>query len=344
MPLAEFTEQFPYLVTRLCNQRLSGRIAHSWIVRGEDLDMLKRFVQAWLQGWACTALTAHGDSCGACQNCQAIVREEYSQMMTIKPVSKSRQIVVDDMHDLEHWLFMKSSNAKRIGIIWEADRLSLISQNTFLKTLEEPPSSCIIVLVTINPEILIPTIRSRCLTMTLRTNRNAYNFPGHELLDTILIGLQKGTGAMAAIQGAGELLQILQGFKSAYKDDKKPVGRKRRGKDEVIAGDIDIQDAVTAAMEAQRNAAYLGQREQFLSAIHTWFGQQYFLANGVDPILFPHPELSPSLTNPASSFSLTPDEALRQLQVTEAWIKTMRYNIDESIAIQDLCQSLCIKI
>lgn len=54
------------------------------------------------------------------------------------------------------------SLASKVFIVDEADLVDTTGQNTLLKTLEEPPSGSVIILVTSNEERLLPTIRSRC--------------------------------------------------------------------------------------------------------------------------------------------------------------------------------------
>ncbi|MDG2199714.1 MAG: AAA family ATPase [Phycisphaerales bacterium] len=57
----------------------------------------------------------------------------------------------------------------KVFIIDEAELLDRTAQNVLLKTLEEPPSGTIIILVTSRPERLIPTIRSRCQQLPFGT-------------------------------------------------------------------------------------------------------------------------------------------------------------------------------
>ncbi len=52
--------------------------------------------------------------------------------------------------------------ARRVIILREAERMTTEAQNALLKSLEEPPAHTIFVLTTNQPEILLPTVRSRC--------------------------------------------------------------------------------------------------------------------------------------------------------------------------------------
>ena len=67
-----------------------------------------------------------------------------------------RRLVID---------IQKSANqgGRKVGIIFEADRMNRQSANAFLKTLEEPPAGTTLFLLTTRPYDLLDTIRSRCL-------------------------------------------------------------------------------------------------------------------------------------------------------------------------------------
>jgi len=86
-----------------------------------------------------------------------------------EPESKSRRIVIEQIRALEAELQLKASGAgRKAGVILEADRLSPQASNAFLKTLEEPPDNCLLLLVTSIPEALLDTIRSRCIPVALQ--------------------------------------------------------------------------------------------------------------------------------------------------------------------------------
>jgi DNA polymerase-3 subunit delta' len=58
--------------------------------------------------------------------------------------------------------------SRRIAIVSDADSLSEEASNAFLKTLEEPPSRSLIILLARSADLLLPTIRSRCQVMSFR--------------------------------------------------------------------------------------------------------------------------------------------------------------------------------
>ena len=60
------------------------------------------------------------------------------------------------------------SSPYKIYIIDEAEKLTQQAQNALLKTIEEPPAYAIIMLLTANEGMLLPTIKSRCVTLTMK--------------------------------------------------------------------------------------------------------------------------------------------------------------------------------
>ena len=98
-----------------------------------------------------------------------IASGEYLDLRVVRPEGPGGQIRIDDIRDISDWAYMTPVEARRkIIIIEDADRMNVASANCFLKTLEEPPTHCVIALTTSQPHILLPTIRSRCSAVYLR--------------------------------------------------------------------------------------------------------------------------------------------------------------------------------
>lgn len=77
-------------------------------------------------------------------------------------VPYKRNILVDSIRELEREAnFRPYESGKRVFIINDADKMNDNAANALLKTLEEPPSTTYLILVTSRPDSLLPTIRSR---------------------------------------------------------------------------------------------------------------------------------------------------------------------------------------
>lgn len=122
--------------------------------------------RALAQAVNCASASAPGGSglpCGRCSSCERIARGQFSDVITldrgdlasiaIKPV---RERVLDLVG------YRPFEGRKRVFIIDGADDLTLQAQDALLKTLEEPPPSAILMLVTAWPDALRATVLSRC--------------------------------------------------------------------------------------------------------------------------------------------------------------------------------------
>ena len=113
---------------------------------------------------------AHGsEPCGKCHSC---IQAESGNQPDIIYVNheKPGSISVDDIRgqvngDIQ---IKPYSSPYKIYIIDEAEKLTQQAQNALLKTIEEPPAYAIIMLLTANEGMLLPTIKSRCVTLTMK--------------------------------------------------------------------------------------------------------------------------------------------------------------------------------
>lgn len=121
----------------------------------------------------------------------------------VRPKSKSRRIVVDDIRELEKSFYVASATGKwKVGVIMHADRMGVGAENAFLKTLEEPPADCLLLLLSDAPELLLPTILSRCVRLPLMSSAETRVLTESE--EELLAALQN-----TAKQGFGHIAQAL---------------------------------------------------------------------------------------------------------------------------------------
>src|SRR4029079_9158822 len=80
-----------------------------------------------------------------------------------------RIIGVERIRDLRDFTEISSHlGGRKVIVVNPADRLHPSAANALLKTLEEPPSETIFVLVSARPAQLLPTLRSRCFRLDFR--------------------------------------------------------------------------------------------------------------------------------------------------------------------------------
>jgi DNA polymerase-3 subunit delta' len=117
---------------------------------------------ALAQALNCGNRTATGDACGTCASCTRIARGVHADILVIEP-GDSGAIKVDQVRDaIDRTAYRPFEGRRRVVVIEDADALVPEAQNALLKTLEEPPPASVFVLVTTRPDVLLPTVRSRC--------------------------------------------------------------------------------------------------------------------------------------------------------------------------------------
>ncbi len=87
---------------------------------------------------------------------------EYSPDYIDISSNENSSIKIEKIRDLQKDIIVKPHSNYKIYLIDEADKLTEQAQNALLKTLEEPPSYIVFILITSNKEKILDTIKSRC--------------------------------------------------------------------------------------------------------------------------------------------------------------------------------------
>jgi DNA polymerase-3 subunit delta' len=107
-----------------------------------------------------------GDACGRCAACDRIARRVHPDVLRVEP-GDSGTIKIDQVREIvDRAAYRPFEGRRRVVIIDTADALVAAAQNALLKTLEEPPAASVFVLLTARPDVLLPTVRSRCIKLS----------------------------------------------------------------------------------------------------------------------------------------------------------------------------------
>ena len=107
-----------------------------------------------------------GRPCGHCENCEAIRRGSFMDVVEIDAASNNG---VDSIRELrESVKYPPAVGRKKVYIIDEVHMLSTGAFNALLKTLEEPPENVMFILATTEPQKLPATILSRCMRLDFK--------------------------------------------------------------------------------------------------------------------------------------------------------------------------------
>ena len=102
------------------------------------------------------------DACGTCGPCSRIARGVHSDVIIVEP-GDSGSIKIEPVREvIDRAGYRPFEGRRRVVVIDRAEALVPAAQNALLKTLEEPPSSSMFILVTAQPDMLLSTVQSRC--------------------------------------------------------------------------------------------------------------------------------------------------------------------------------------
>ncbi len=145
----------------------TGNLSHAYIINGEYGSGRQTIASALAKTIQCQSKTDDTDACGVCTSCKQADSHNHPDIKYITHDKAS--ISVNDIRDqLNNDIAIKPySSEYKIYIIPDANKMTEQAQNALLKTIEEPPVYAIIILLTENSDSLLPTIRSRCVTLTM---------------------------------------------------------------------------------------------------------------------------------------------------------------------------------
>ena len=115
-----------------------------------------------LSGVPQTAAELEHDACGECAACRRILRGVHPDVIVIEP-GDTGSIKIEQVRDvIDRAGYRPFEGRRRVVVFDQADALVPAAQNALLKTLEEPPSASLFLLVSSMPDSLLPTVQSRC--------------------------------------------------------------------------------------------------------------------------------------------------------------------------------------
>lgn len=156
------------IVEHLKNAIRMEKVSHAYILNGENNAGKMMLAEAFAMALQCEE---HGEEpCLECRSCRQ-AREHNQPDIIYVAHDKPNVISVDDIrHQLNNDIVIKPYSSKyKIYIVDEAEKMNVQAQNALLKTIEEPPTYGIILLLTTNADSFLPTILSRCITLNLKS-------------------------------------------------------------------------------------------------------------------------------------------------------------------------------
>jgi DNA polymerase-3 subunit delta' len=345
---SKYRDRFPALVLSLENARKYNRMAHAFMVHADTETARREFSIVTAQIAVCPN-SSNGRPCTVCKTCTSLEKGEYPDLHTLTPIGKMYMIQVGDRNNpdpntLRYFeerfsLTSNSEAAKKIGIIYDADRMNDEAQNALLKTLEEPPRDTLLILASGNPAALLPTTLSRGQELLLLENRCEFTFDGaEEVFKALHLLFFEAKGDLAKAEaGAAMLIKVSSGLNASAAEN---TGAEWAARMEAASR---IDPASVKKVEAQQTAAahgaYMRQRGQFLTAIRTYCAQLFILASGGAFEDLANPEMFPD----GDPGAIDPERAAAANQEAEELLFTLLFNVNEELALRTFAVNVAMK-
>ena len=199
---------------------------HAFIFYGAQSSEINSFVSELVKSILCSEPSFDNFACNLCKNCLWGEANHPDLKIVDNDLDKDQSaniINISNVRKIKRFLELTShqSNGKKIVVLYNSEKLTVAASNALLKTIEEPPNDCLIILTINDLANILPTVTSRCRLVSfpkptseqakevlektnnsdLIQNLNLYNNSPLELIDdkdmllnvnTILIELKKG--------------------------------------------------------------------------------------------------------------------------------------------------------
>ncbi|SKC01356.1 DNA polymerase-3 subunit delta' [Lachnospiraceae bacterium] len=248
----------------------NGQVAHAYMFDGEKGTGKKMLARIFAQTLLCEK---HGtDPCGECHSCKMAESGNNPDIITViheKPnvisVQEIRDQVVNDVQIKPY------GNDRKVYIISDAHLMNVQAQNALLKTLEEPPSYAVIILLCDNKAMMLSTLISRSIVLSMRAVKNELILD--YLKDKYQIPEHKAYLASAFAQGnLGKAVVLASSEEFTELWDKVH---------EILIR-ISEMDEVKIAAAAKEAAAWKDQKNDLLDLMLMWYRDVLMIKAGGD--------------------------------------------------------------
>jgi DNA polymerase-3 subunit delta' len=270
------------------------------------------------------------EACGSCASCRKIAGDHHTDVHWVRPESKSRVIVVEQMRELMREIQLKATEAAhKVAVIVAADRLKTEAANAFLKTLEEPPPGSVLILLSTEPQRLLETIVSRCLRLNMGGGGGG-RFPA-ETQAWVRDFAALAAGEQRSLLGRYQLVNALGRRFAEIRSrvETELAARSPLERYEDVERDLRErwEEELTAAVESE----YRRERGELLQALQWWLRDVWLETHGAGEGLlnFAEDQATRQLAG-----RLTPRQSLENLAVLEETQRLLYSNVQEALALE----------
>lgn len=302
----------------------SGRLGHAYLIVGDPRGNAGQLAESVLQMLYCGQDSNR--PCGRCNHCRRVARRIHPDIVWVEPIKKSRGILVEQIEEVIGQIFQTTFEGGWKAVVFAgAERMNNEAANKLLKTLEEPPPRSMFLLLSDQPEALLPTIISRCQRVVLSDCLTDQQDDLRSAVFSIVAGTVSGKIA-ARLLKAKEMLVLLENIREQAESETAEWLRLNQVSDEQ-AGDL------AEICQGRLEAIYREKRRQVLRLLLLWQRDLFICASGLsdDQLLFYRSDADRIR---AAASGLTCSQAMNNITVVEKMQAQLDQHLPENMVIE----------
>ena len=159
------------MIDHLQNALRTGKASHAYIITGEKESGKEFIARIFAKTLMCTDRHEDYGLIEPCHKCHSCIQADSASNPDIITVTheKPNTISVDEIRAICDDVVIKPYvGPYKIYIFPDGEKMNIQAQNALLKTLEEPPSYVVMLILTDNLDVFLPTILSRCVVLPMK--------------------------------------------------------------------------------------------------------------------------------------------------------------------------------
>ena len=306
------------IIEQLQRTVVSDRIAGAYLFVG-PIGVGKETVARYFAGLICCQQDAEPPMvCGTCLACRKVKSGNHPDLQFIRP--DGSELKIGQIRELQKQIIYEPLEAKwKVYILTDVERMNEYAENALLKTLEEPPASSVLILLTSNVQALLPTTRSRCQILQF------HPLPTQKLAEILVerfsVAPEQATTLAIAADGAiGKALTRLE-------------------KGDTLTEEVPEILKETDLLAAFRLAEHFKNNPETLGELVTWYRDLLFLQQDAPSELITHVHSLEELQSIAPRYSrLRIQQAIQTIFDTKSLIDNT--NTNATLALEVMCLKL----
>jgi DNA polymerase-3 subunit delta' len=296
----------------------TGQMPHAFIFYGIEGIGKQTVALAFAKALNCRELQA--DFCGRCRSCEKIERQMHPDVVQVEP--EKNVIKIEQIRELQQQIAYRPVEGQwKAVIIDQADRLTAQAANCLLKTLEEPPDSTVLVLVSRGIAGMLPTVLSRCQQIRFAPlsdmDINGYLCRSGIEADRAaqVVGFAQGSIKRALFLATGDFLKRRAAMAAVLSQ-----GSARHASESLslAAGIADDSEATVPVLEF----------------LHSWYRDLLLLHEGLTGPVLHNRDMADALC--AARRHETRDSIVRKIQTIQSVQNTLVMNVDVQLALESI--------